>query len=209
MNMKKSTLAAAMLLSFAAASTSAQALTVSMTTMEFYDADGNPGFFGGGLNTSVNGTMNSDGTGSGDDGGTKFFGTPWTVTQAFWQDTAATGNWSGSTASGPFSYDFHMTGNQVAAGMLFNWGAAVDIAVLQIWDCTTVAGVCTGVNNDAKHPGVPGTEMANGPFAGQHATFKGTTTDAMPATVPVPAAVWLFGSGLLGLVGVARRKIQA
>lgn len=24
--------------------------------------------------------------------------------------------------------------------------------------------------------------------------------------VPVPAAVWLFGSGLIGLVGVARRK---
>jgi hypothetical protein len=27
--------------------------------------------------------------------------------------------------------------------------------------------------------------------------------------VPVPAAVWLFGSGLLGLVGVARRKARA
>lgn len=27
-----------------------------------------------------------------------------------------------------------------------------------------------------------------------------------PSTVPVPAAVWLFGSGLLGLVGVARRR---
>jgi hypothetical protein len=26
------------------------------------------------------------------------------------------------------------------------------------------------------------------------------------STVPVPAAVWLFGSGLLGLVGIARRK---
>ena len=26
------------------------------------------------------------------------------------------------------------------------------------------------------------------------------------AAVPVPAAVWLFGSGLLGLVGVARRR---
>ena len=24
--------------------------------------------------------------------------------------------------------------------------------------------------------------------------------------VPVPAAVWLFGSGLIGLIGVARRK---
>ncbi len=27
-----------------------------------------------------------------------------------------------------------------------------------------------------------------------------------PSAVPVPAAAWLFGSGLLGLVGIARRK---
>ena len=26
------------------------------------------------------------------------------------------------------------------------------------------------------------------------------------AVVPVPAALWLFGSGLLGLIGIARRK---
>ena len=25
--------------------------------------------------------------------------------------------------------------------------------------------------------------------------------------VPVPAAVWLFGSGLIGLIGIARRKV--
>jgi hypothetical protein len=34
----------------------------------------------------------------------------------------------------------------------------------------------------------------------------GTVSDA--AVIPVPAAVWLFGSGLLGLVGVARRKAK-
>ncbi len=28
----------------------------------------------------------------------------------------------------------------------------------------------------------------------------------VPTTIPVPAAVWLFGSGLMGLVGVARRR---
>ncbi len=28
------------------------------------------------------------------------------------------------------------------------------------------------------------------------------------SAVPVPAAVWLFGSGLIGLVGIARRKTQ-
>jgi hypothetical protein len=27
--------------------------------------------------------------------------------------------------------------------------------------------------------------------------------------VPIPAAVWLFGSGLLGLIGIARRKKAA
>ena len=29
------------------------------------------------------------------------------------------------------------------------------------------------------------------------------------SSVPVPAAIWLFGSGLLGLVGMARRKKAA
>jgi len=30
----------------------------------------------------------------------------------------------------------------------------------------------------------------------------------VPPAVPVPAAVWLFGSGLIGLIGLARRKAQ-
>jgi hypothetical protein len=29
------------------------------------------------------------------------------------------------------------------------------------------------------------------------------------SAVPVPAAFWLFGSGLIGLIGVARRKKAA
>lgn len=36
--------------------------------------------------------------------------------------------------------------------------------------------------------------------------YGGTACNAQ-STVPVPAAVWLFGSGLIGLVGVARRKM--
>ncbi len=30
-----------------------------------------------------------------------------------------------------------------------------------------------------------------------------------PTVVPVPAAAWLFGSGLIGLIGIARRKVNA
>ena len=51
-----------------------------------------------------------------------------------------------------------------------------------------------------------------GTFTGVQLQLTGGGYDAAPsligttAAVPVPAAVWLFGSGLLGLVGVARRK---
>lgn len=57
---------------------------------------------------------------------------------------------------------------------------------------------------------------AGGEFFAAHVadfTNFGTTTSAFfagsPASpVPLPATVWLFGSGLLGLVGVARRKMR-
>jgi hypothetical protein len=44
------------------------------------------------------------------------------------------------------------------------------------------------------------------------AVFNGgvlTITGNAAAPVPLPAAVWLFGSGLMGLVGVSRRRKQA
>ena len=36
--------------------------------------------------------------------------------------------------------------------------------------------------------------------------YTGNGPGFPPAAIPVPAAVWLFGSGLLGLVGIARRR---
>lgn len=37
-------------------------------------------------------------------------------------------------------------------------------------------------------------------------TFAITSFTVQPTVVPIPAAVWLFGSGILGLIGVARRR---
>jgi hypothetical protein len=48
--------------------------------------------------------------------------------------------------------------------------------------------------------------VVGGPFNG--VTGNWTITGVVSA-VPVPAAAWLFGSGLLGLVGVARRRRAA
>ncbi|MBU1690299.1 MAG: hypothetical protein KJ958_13565 [Gammaproteobacteria bacterium] len=46
----------------------------------------------------------------------------------------------------------------------------------------------------------------DGPFPGFRVTVGLLGQDPVVATVPAPAAAWLLGSGLLGLVGVARRK---
>ena len=37
----------------------------------------------------------------------------------------------------------------------------------------------------------------------------GSAQFAVQAAVPVPAATWLFGSGLLGLIGLSKRKKTA
>ncbi|TCV79982.1 VPLPA-CTERM sorting domain-containing protein [Sulfurirhabdus autotrophica] len=48
---------------------------------------------------------------------------------------------------------------------------------------------------------VKGNTLINGPFQGYSLYLEGTISP-----VPVPAAVWLLGSGLFGLIGLARRK---
>jgi len=69
-----------------------------------------------------------------------------------------------------------------------------------------------GLGNGVNQPYLSG----SGSFS---LTIPGVTTDSTfsnvqlsfgttPETVvPIPAAVWLFGSGLLGLIGIARRRI--
>jgi hypothetical protein len=48
--------------------------------------------------------------------------------------------------------------------------------------------------------------LANGPFQGIRVTIGLQGQDPVVAPVPLPAAAWLLGSGLLGLIGLARRK---
>lgn len=51
--------------------------------------------------------------------------------------------------------------------------------------------------------------IVTGNTAGVAGGIYSVAMSATPSAVPVPAAVWLLGSGLLGLVGIARRKEEA
>ena len=136
---------------------------------------------------------------------TPFFGNVWTA--------------HGGTTFGPGTYSFDtveggvFTGVQVGAGQVgghifFDWNTATNIDVVNVWDVAGDTYTSTDVVVGAPAPGpdgVAGLGMIDGAFPGFNANFNFTA----PAAVPVPAAVWLFGSGLLGLVGVARRKKSA
>ena len=113
------------------------------------------------------------------------------------------------------SYNYNLTNGQFAAGVFFDWSTNNDIPVLAIMQVTAfnpdgsmnVASVDLAGNVSGFGSGncgvsdLCGVAMSTDPFPGQTPIFSGVI-----APVPVPAAVWLFGSGLLGLVGVARRR---
>ena len=54
-----------------------------------------------------------------------------------------------------------------------------------------------------------GTTLLNGDEIALHWGFtcQNDVIEGSISTVPVPAAAWLFGTGLIGLVGIARRKV--
>lgn len=192
--MKKTALMGSMALVMATASSTASALSVDVTEMIF------------GATYIAEGTLNSDPANLGMmNSVTPFFYQPWTATGEAFFAQGTTTTWAGTTTINsvvsPFSYDIALTGTQVAWGTYFTWSVNNDIPVLVIMDCGAgnVGDTCTGV----------GTPMVSGPFPDQAPAFNGVVSAADTSPVPVPAAVWLFGSGLVGLAGIARRRKAA
>jgi len=136
-----------------------------------------------GSTSAASGVADSDNLGTTFNG--SFFGAAWTATTMAAYTTS--GTWAGTSPQGAYSYNFTLAAGQVAFGTFFDWSVNSGIPVLAIFNADGSAGTA-----------VP---MQAGPFVGQAPSFQGTVS-----AVPVPAAVWLFGSGLVGLAGVARRK---
>ena len=93
----------------------------------------------------------------------------------------AFGNFNGLAADGP-----------ILVGTLSFTGLSLGVSPMTMADNDTPAGNWFATD---------GTDLAG---LVEYVVEPGELTDVN--VVPVPAAVWLFGTGLLGLVGVARRR---
>jgi len=187
--MKKSAIALSMAMVLGAGAASAATMTSATFTM--YDPTGALV----GTDTSVTGSI-GDGTWS-VASTTPFFGLTWTTHDGV---TYAPGTYTLDTVEGGV-YTFTVGDGQVGGSILFDWGATTNIDVVNVWNVCTGCGAYTSTDVDGD--GTPGIGMIDGPFPGFSANFD------FVAPIPVPAAVWLFGSGLVGLVGVARRRRKA
>ena len=191
--LKKTAIASAMALGLGMGA--AQAATMTSATFTMLDPTGATV----GVDTTVTGSIGG-GTFS-VASTTPFFGLVWT---AHGGTTFGPGTYTIDTIEGGVYTGIQVGAGQVGGHILFDWGATTNIDVVMVWDVTdngngTVSYYSTDVDGD----GVRGLGMIDGAFPGFNANFD------FVAAVPVPAAVWLFGSGLLGLVGVARRKKAA
>ena len=196
--LKKTAIASAMALSLGMGA--AQAATMTSATFTMFDPTGATV----GVDTTVTGSIGG-GTFS-VASTTPFFGLTWT---AHGGTTFGPGTYTIDTVEGGVYTGIVVGDGQVGGHILFDWGTTTNIDVVMVWDVACSGGSCTYTSTDgiagnpANPDGVRGYGMIDGAFPGFNANFD------FVAPVPVPAAVWLFGSGLLGLVGVARRKKAA
>ena len=133
------------------------------------------------------------------------------------------GAWSADgdivTVPGTYSMDTGISGlitgievgtDQWFGPLFFDWGASTNIDGALVWNVTvnpdsSISLLSTDVISDLfpTGSGVPGHPSISGPTLGFAYSVDLLLT---PTAVPVPAAFWLFGSGLLGLLGASRRK---
>ena len=95
-----------------------------------------------------------------------------------------------------------------ATAQLYDGVGALPTAGVDCVNCSsppslTDSRIFPGITTTRIYAGVG---AQNTGFASGSATVDGITALLTTTVVPVPAALWLFGSGLLGLVSIARRN---
>lgn len=129
------------------------------------------------------------------------------------------------------TYNMTVGIGQLGVHMLWSWSITNNVDVVLLWDMNkswagtgTTSAFCAGsgagcngavpgnsiatvwnavsIDTNMDPDNYSGTKMIDGPTVGQSWNFNVNGIHS----VPIPASTWLLGSGLLGLMGLVRRK---
>lgn len=103
-------------------------------------------------------------------------------------------------------------GSGISTGLIDNGAGTVDGIMVNAFspvsgnfDVASIQFQAVGFGTSALNL----TEYVLNPWASDGSLINPVMSNISLTVVPVPAAVWLFGSGLLALVGMTRRKVNA
>ena len=148
-------------------------------------------------------------------GGTGFYANNGSVVAPSFINVASDGSFAAGAAPVPNAWQLTNTSSLYHLNVLCGAGCSGPAG--------TIIGPPSGTDYSSANSSIKGSGPHN-PFANQSATFllsiptlaaNAIITDVTfsfgtdNVTVPIPAAVWLFASGLVGLIGIARRKLGA
>ena len=103
-----------------------------------------------------------------------------------------------TTFSSTNGIDYIFAGGSVTSGSYLN----TTVTTLSI---SSNYGYASFIADFADGGRIEGGFLLSGDLSGD---FTGSVLTAKASVVPVPAAVWLFASGLIGLAGIGRRKAK-
>lgn len=108
-----------------------------------------------------------------------------------------------NTGTGWSAFDFQMVDSGVSGPFTVDFVSGTYLGVNSS-GYDSVTGLFTGITLLMDNPEYDALLNVSGTISAT--PLQQYSLILTPSAVPVPAAVWLFGSGLLGLVGVARRR---
>jgi hypothetical protein len=139
-----------------------------------------------------------------------FLGSSWTTTGiASFGTGTHTVSTDDSTMGGESGPDVTFTvpsggpfGTIFGGQLKWSSGVFTGVDIIGIWDLQGTVESPLLVAQDVDGDTVPGFRLVDSPLQG----FSMNLTNVSLGAVPVPASAWLFGSGLIGLLGVASSK---
>ena len=133
----------------------------------------------------------------------------------FWQDAAdaAADSTYGGSDTWRLPTDSELTSLYNTPIIGYNYYDLPNIGFGLFWSSVEPVFINLGPSLGCAPPSLPADCVDSGTLS-SHPSYLGSVSllEVMSgdiATIPVPAAAWLFGSGFLGLIGIARRKKAA